>query len=150
MTRQHGMFITSTWYEAICSHNQLIITSKVLQEMSVQYGSAALQLTAALSGTSGFWPGESQLELIGTVEKIKEERNPNRWVLVGLTASARLGLFFYRPSQRPRQANSSNESASCQAFTSLPWSNRQIGQAATTLQCQLNQSWCRRQWRHIY
>lgn len=75
MTRQHGMFITSTWYEAICSHNQLIITSKVLQEMSVQYGSAALQLTAAPSRTSGFWPGESQLELSGTVENKGREKS---------------------------------------------------------------------------
>lgn len=69
MTRQLGMFITSTWYVAICTHNQLIITSKVLQEMSVQCGSAAPQLTAALSGTSGYWRGESQLELSGTAEK---------------------------------------------------------------------------------
>lgn len=64
-----------TCHVAICTHNQLIITSKVLQEMSVQYASAALQLTAAPSGTSGCWPGESQLELSGTAESKERKKS---------------------------------------------------------------------------
>lgn len=110
------MFITSTWYVAICTHNQLIITRKMLQEMSwstVQlfiscFSACAAALTGAPSQEQHLGAGQETLSLNSVAQwKIKtgrmKERNANNRRLVTLTASARPELFFYRPLRRPFQ-----------------------------------------------